>query len=176
MATDLVLNEDPDPEATRADGIGWARSWNDPRAVPGSSLALPLMDLRLDKADMLSPLGIGEDEADRFHFTAPLDQSTREAIQRNRPPTVPGVSRDGALRYIASATDLLPVGMAIGPFSLATKLMADPITAVALLGSEVSPEADPQVKLLCDCLEAAEWSCSPGPAPDRAGGTRHHGL
>ena len=139
MATDLVLNEDPDPEATRGTGLRLgqvversARRW-------GSSLALPLMDLRLDKADMLAPLGIGEDEADRFHFAAPLDQSTREAIQRNRPPDCVGsIARDGALRYIASATDLLPVGMTIGPFSLATKLMADPITAVAMLGSEVS--------------------------------------
>jgi len=46
--------------------------------------------------------------------------------------------------------------MTIGPFSLATKPMADPITAAALLGSGVSAEADSQVKLLCDCLEAAE--------------------
>ena len=60
------------------------------------------------------------------------------------------------MRYIADSTDLLPIGMTIGPFSLATKLMADPITAAALLGSGVPAEADPQVKLLCDCLEAAE--------------------
>lgn len=73
-----------------------------------------------------------------------------------QPLVVRGVSRDGALRYIATETDMLPVGMTIGPFSLATKLMADPITAVALLGSGVSPEADPQVRLLLDCLEAAE--------------------
>ena len=46
--------------------------------------------------------------------------------------------------------------MTIGPFSLATKLMADPITAAALLGRGVSAEAESQVKLLCDCLEAAE--------------------
>jgi uroporphyrinogen-III decarboxylase len=46
--------------------------------------------------------------------------------------------------------------MMIGPFSLATKLMADPITAVALLGSGVRREQDPQVQLVFDCLEAAE--------------------
>ncbi len=49
MATDLVLNEGPEPEATRQDGLRLgqvvertARRWNSP-------LALPLMDLRLEK-------------------------------------------------------------------------------------------------------------------------------
>ncbi len=157
MATDLVLNEDPDPEATRRDGhrLGQvvernARRW-------GSSLALPLMDLRLDKADLLSRLGIGEDEADRFHFSAPMDQQTRDTLHRGDPARCAGsIARDEALRYIDSVTDLLPVGMTIGPFSLATKLMADPITAVALLGRDVQPEADDQVKLLVHCLEVAE--------------------
>jgi uroporphyrinogen-III decarboxylase len=46
--------------------------------------------------------------------------------------------------------------MTIGPFSLATKLMADPITAAALLGSGVSADDDPQVRLLEDCIRAAE--------------------
>ena len=157
MATDLVLNENADPEATRRDGhrLGQvvernARRW-------GSPLGLPLMDLRLDKADLLSRLGIGEDEADRFHFSAPMDQQTRDTLHRGDTAHCAGsVARDEALRYIASETDLLPVGMTIGPFSLATKLMADPITAVALLGRDVQPQADEQVKLLVHCLEVAE--------------------
>ncbi len=157
MAIDLVLNEEPDPESTRRDGLRLgqvvertARRW-------GSSLALPLMDLRLDKADLLARLGIGEDEADRFHFAAPIDPQTRDALRRSEAAGCFGsTARDGALRYIAGATDLLPVGLTIGPFSLATKLMADPITAVALLGSGVTAEADQQVRLLCDCLEIAE--------------------
>src|SRR5271166_6307687 len=81
MATDLVLNEDPDPEATRRNGFRLgqvvertARRWNTP-------LALPLMDLRLEKADLLSRLGIDEAEADRFHFSAAMDHDTREALQ-----------------------------------------------------------------------------------------------
>src|SRR5271157_3423984 len=83
-ATDLVLNADPDPEATRRDGFRLgqvvertARRW-------GSPLALPLMDLRLDKADLLSRLGIGEAEADRFHFSAAIDHETREALHRGQ--------------------------------------------------------------------------------------------
>jgi uroporphyrinogen-III decarboxylase len=157
MATDLVLNDERDPESARRDGprLGHviekcARRW-------GSPLALPLMDLRLDKADLLARVGIGEEEADKFHFSTPLDDETREALHRAEPARCAGsVARDGALDDIATRTDLLPIGMTIGPFSLATKLMADPITAVALLGSGVHPHEDTQVQLLLDCLEAAE--------------------
>jgi uroporphyrinogen-III decarboxylase len=48
------------------------------------------------------------------------------------------------------------MGMAIGPFSLATKLMADPITAAAMLGSGVARDEDPGVALLSHALEVAE--------------------
>jgi uroporphyrinogen-III decarboxylase len=44
--------------------------------------------------------------------------------------------------------------MAIGPFSLATRLMADPITAAAMISS--GAEADNDVALLWQCLQAAE--------------------
>jgi hypothetical protein len=157
MATDLVLNQEPDPESARRDGtrLGQivqkcARHWRSP-------LAFPLMDLRLEKADLLARMGVGEDDADRFHFPGPFDPETRAFLSTPEATLCPGSeARDGALRYIASATDLLPIGMTIGPFSLATKLMADPITAAALLGSGVAREDDPQVRLLYDCLEAAE--------------------
>jgi hypothetical protein len=157
MATDLVLNQEPDPESARRDGrrLGQivakcARHWRSP-------LAFPLMDLRLEKADLLARIGIGEDDADRFHFPAPVDSESKAALCDSQRPLCSGSkARDGALRYVASATDLMPIGMTIGPFSLATKLMADPITASALLGSGVPPEDDPQVRLLLDCLETAE--------------------
>ena len=157
MATDLVLNEDPDPESARRDGPRLGRVVERSAKRWGASLALPLMDLRLDKADMLACLGIGEEEADRFHFPGEVDRAALEALHRGDAPCcTSSVARDGALRYISGSTELVPVGLVIGPFSLATKLMADPITAVALLGSGVSAEADPQVKLLCDCMWAAE--------------------
>jgi uroporphyrinogen-III decarboxylase len=157
MAADLVLNAEGDPEGARRDGprLGrviekCARRWRSP-------LALPLMDLRLDQADLLARMGIGEEEADRFHFSAPLDGETKEMLHRAEPARRAGsVARDGALSYIVKRTELYPVGMTIGPFSLATKLMADPITAAALLGSGTRPEEDPQVQLLLDCREAAE--------------------
>jgi uroporphyrinogen-III decarboxylase len=116
------------------------------------------MDLRLDKADLLARVGIlDEDQADRFHFDGPPDAETLRALHRAEGPLCAGsVARDEALRVVAREGDLVPMGMAIGPFSLATKLMADPITAAAMLGSGVARDEDPGVSLLCHALEMAE--------------------
>jgi uroporphyrinogen-III decarboxylase len=46
--------------------------------------------------------------------------------------------------------------MAIGPFSLTTKLIADPITPVAMAGMGVTASDDPAVLMLERCLVAAE--------------------
>jgi hypothetical protein len=157
MATDLVLNQELDPESARRDGDHLGRVVAKCASRWRSPLALPLMDLRLEKADLLARLGIDEEEADRFHFQEPLDRETQDGLGHADHRRCAGsIARDDALQYIASSTDLLPIGMTIGPFSLATKLMSDPITAAALLGSGFAPEDDPQVRLLCDCLEAAE--------------------
>jgi uroporphyrinogen-III decarboxylase len=122
-----------------------------------SPVALPLMDLRLEKADLLGRLGISVEDADRFQFSGPFPNADRAVLDQAEAPQCSGSqARDGALGYIASKTELMPIGMTIGPFSLATKLMTDPITAVALLGRGITPEEDSQVRLLCDCLELSE--------------------
>ena len=46
--------------------------------------------------------------------------------------------------------------MAIGPFSLMTKLMADPITAIAMAGMGMTPEEDANILLAERCLALAE--------------------
>ena len=46
--------------------------------------------------------------------------------------------------------------MAIGPFSLTTRLMADPITAAAMAGSGVESVDSDDVQLLWQCLRVAE--------------------
>ena len=55
--------------------------------------------------------------------------------------------------YIAHHTDLIPVGMGIGPFSLMTKLLSDPITPIYLAGSGVTADDDPDVKAVEAALE-----------------------
>jgi uroporphyrinogen-III decarboxylase len=46
--------------------------------------------------------------------------------------------------------------MAIGPFSLTTRLLADPITAAAMAGSRVGAEESDDVQLLWQCLRVSE--------------------
>jgi uroporphyrinogen-III decarboxylase len=58
-----------------------------------------------------------------------------------------------AIHYIANETDLLPVGMGIGPFSLMTKLISDPITPVYLAGDGATAGDEEEVALLERLLE-----------------------
>jgi uroporphyrinogen-III decarboxylase len=116
------------------------------------------MDLCLEKIDLLALAGVSAHEAESFHFTAPLDESTLAKLcAAQTVPLCPGsLARDKALAYIRTKDDLLPVGMAIGPFSLTTRLMADPITAAAMAGSGFGPEDADEVKMLWQCLRVSE--------------------
>jgi hypothetical protein len=140
IATDLALHEHPDPEHARRDPVALGRivalsaqRWQCP-------LAIPLMDLRLEKADLLNALGVPEEQAEAFHFN-------------ERPPaTLPPrmflpahASAIGAIRWVRSHTSLVPCGMALGPFSLLTRLLADPITPLALLARGLTAEDDPAI-------------------------------
>jgi uroporphyrinogen-III decarboxylase len=111
------------------------------------------MDLRLEKADLLRALNVPESEADAFHFTHPPAEEALETV--NCAMDAPFARRNQAhidsIRYIAAETELVPLGMAIGPFSLTTKLMADPITAVALSGVGMTGEDEPAVLTLERC-------------------------
>lgn len=158
IGADLALHEESDPEQTRNHGrdLGRvieraARRWEMP-------VAIPLMDLRLEKIDLLAPLAVPESEIERFQFAAPLEDETVETLCF--PPAAaacPGSrARDEALAYVAQISDLVPVGLTIGPYSLASRLMADPIAATALAGGGMSADESPDVCLLGQCLRMAE--------------------
>src|SRR6185437_2219355 len=158
IGADLVLHEEPDPEAARGDGrsLGCvieraAHRWNTP-------LAMPLMDLRLEKTDLLALASIPEHEAEAYQFSAPLDDRAMEALCDLSASSfcAGSVARDQAISHIASLPDLLPVGMVIGPFSLATRLVRDPITAVALAGMAGDEPQSPEIQLMLQCLRASE--------------------
>jgi hypothetical protein len=158
IGADLVLHEEPHPEQARNDGAALGRVIEKTARRWATPLAIPLMDLRLEKIDLLAGAGVSASDAEKFHFTSPLDESTLAALCAGQSaPLCPGsVARDQALVYIASLPDLVPVGIAIGPFSLATRLLADPITAAALAGSGTQPEDSGGVRLLWQCLRLAE--------------------
>ena len=158
VGADLILHQEPDPENLRNDGAALgrviehtARRWNTP-------LAIPLMDLRLEKIDLLARIGVSAKDADAYHFTVPLDDATLATLcdEKAGSSCSGSTARDEALEYIASKPDLISAGMAIGPFSLVTRLMADPITATAMAGRGQAPEDSDDVRLLFQCLQAAE--------------------
>jgi hypothetical protein len=158
IGADLVLHEEPDPEQARNDGAALGRVIEKTARRWATPLAIPLMDLRLEKTDLLACAGVPALDAEKYHFTSPLNESTIAALCAGQSaPLCPGsIARDQALSYIASLPDLVPVGMAIGPFSLISRLMPDPITAAALAGSGVAPEDSDEVRLLWQCLRIAE--------------------
>lgn len=158
IGADLVLNEESDPHTVRNEGAALAGVIERAARRWGASLAIPLMDLRLEKIDLLALAGVGEAEAETYHFTSPLDEDALQKLcgEQTEPVCAGSQARDEALALISQQQDLLAVGMAIGPFSLTTRLLVDPITAGAMAGSGVMAEESDEVRLLWQCLRAAE--------------------
>lgn len=158
IGTDLVMHEEREPEKVRNDGCALGRVIERAARRRGTPLAVPLMDLRLEKLDLLALAGISATAAESYHFTAPLDEATLEKLcgEQVQPLCAGSLARDQALAYIATQQDLVPVGMAIGPFSLTTRLLADPITVAAMAGSGIEADSAAEIKLLWQCLRMAE--------------------
>ncbi len=158
IGTDLVLFEEPDPEEARHDGERLGRVIEAAARRYGTPLAVPLMDLRLEKADLLIRLGVEAQKTGLYHFEEPPGEEQLEAARRTSAAPFPAASQAhlDAIRFIAARTDLLPVGMLIGPFSLMTKLLSDPIVAVAMAGLGLTAAEDESVKLAEQALELAE--------------------
>lgn len=154
----LVLNEQNDPEAIALDGRRLGQIIEATARLYQTPLAIPLMDLRLEKADLLRTLRIAEDAIERFHFDKCPEDAMVEAVRRSGDDSFgpPNQAHIDSIRYIADSTDLLPIGMAIGPFSLMTKLLADPITPIAVAGMGITAGEDPAVQTAEACLALAE--------------------
>lgn len=150
IGTHLILHEHADSEAILLDGQRLARVVEESAQRFCMPLAFPLMDLTLEKSALLSARNVPASEIDAYHFKeAPMDGCDVSLTPRM-------IATCGALRHIATRTDLLPVGMGIGPFSLATKLVADPITPVYLAGTGITAAQDPEVRLMERALELAQ--------------------
>lgn len=149
IGTELVLREHPDAEAIVRDGARMAGVIVDAARRYHSPLAIPVMDLTTEKAVMLSILGIPPVQVDTYHFDAvPTDEMVRE-LDRGLscgPVGRIAVQAEAIRRVTAEAPELVPVGMTIGPFSLMTKLVADPITPVYLAGTGVTAGDDEEVR------------------------------
>ena len=124
IGTDLVLSEQAHPEAIKLDGaalgrvmVESARRWNTP-------LAVPLMDLAVEKEWLGLALGVARDRVDGWHLDGVIPTRLPSA-----PPTPRLAANAAAIRHVAEHSDRIPCGMCIGPFSLMTKLVSDLITA-----------------------------------------------
>lgn len=157
IGADLVLREETDPEGVLRDGarlgpvlVKAARRFQTP-------LALPVMDLELEKRYLLDLLGEGGERPDTYHFDAPPGEAALAKLTSGLAgPLSPGMQAlCEAISYVAGHTDLLPVGMTIGPFSLMTKLIADPIMPLALAGMGLTAAEDPGLELVEQALELA---------------------
>jgi uroporphyrinogen-III decarboxylase len=110
-------------------------------------MALPLMDLKLEKESLLLARGVPENAVETYHFSKFPEEDCEFRLTEKMAAVC------DAIHYIAEETDLLPVGMGIGPFSLMTKLIDDPISPVFFAGDGASGEDDPEVALLERLLE-----------------------
>jgi uroporphyrinogen-III decarboxylase len=157
IGTDLVLHEQPDPAAVVRDGRALGRVVEETARRYRTPLALGHMDLTIEKAALLRPLGVSDAEAATFHFKTCPDEETVARIRTGLAgPLHPHLQAQvDAMRYIARETDLLPVGMTIGPFSLTTKLLSDPIAPIYLAGTGLTAEEDPEVRTVETLLELA---------------------
>lgn len=157
IGADLVLHEQAQPEELLLDAEGLGRVVETAARRYRTPLAFPLMDLRLEKADLLALMGVPEAAIDLYHFPAPPTEEDVERVRASasRPFSARIRANQGAVRYIAEQTRLLAVGMLIGPFSLMTKLVADPIAPVAMAGAGTTAAEDEGVRLVERCLELA---------------------
>ncbi len=161
IATDLILHQQPDVESVLRNADSLARVIIQTAHRFRTPLAIPHMDLTLEKAILLESLGIPAEAAPTFHFNMdgegrlPQDAAALLAanLPANRNPRFQ--AHVDSVRWVAEEGSCLPLGMAIGPFSLLTKLLADPITAIYAAGTGVTADEDPEVRVLEQLLELA---------------------
>lgn len=156
LAGDLILHRYPDAESLVLDGARLGGVVAEAAAEFRTPLAVLLMDLRVEKAALARAFGARAEEADTFHFAAAPAAEERRAFLAALPdadPTPRIATNLAALREVGRRPGLVPIGMSIGPFSLLTKLLADPITPVFLAGEGAAADDDPEVALLEAALE-----------------------
>ena len=157
IGSDLVLHEHTDAEAILSDGVRLGKVLEETAYRFETPLALPHMDLELEHYNLLEMLDVPRADIAKFHFAGslPADALSRMTDRlRDRFPQRVQAHID-SVAYIAEWTNLLPIGMVIGPFSLMTKLLADAITPICLAGNGLTAEDDEEILAVEQALELA---------------------
>jgi len=158
LATDLVLKEKANHEELLNDGDELGKIILESSNRYDLALALPFMDLSLEKEWLLTLLGIEKSKIEKFHFNDTLNETIIENVKEK----IDNISTQridatcNALTYITKNTDKIAVGMCIGPFSLMTKLMSEPITPVFMAAMGATNIDDSSVKNVEIILQLAE--------------------
>lgn len=147
IGTHLVLHEHTDHHAIAFDGSRLGAVIAEAAERYATPLAMPLMDLSIEKECLLTTLKVPEHEIESYHFTAPPpplgDFATTPKMR----------AACEAVQVIAGRSGLLPMGMSIGPFSLMTKLVSDPITPVFLAGTGLGPNDEQEIAVVERAIE-----------------------
>lgn len=155
IGADLVLHEQAEPERVLCDGAALGRVVEETARRYRTPLAFAHMDLQLEKTVLLEILGVPAADIALYHFDrdpgAAAVTCLRDGLRRSLNPALR--AQIESVAYVARHTDLVAIGMTIGPFSLMTKLLKDPITPIYLAGSGITAEDDPDVALAERMLE-----------------------
>jgi uroporphyrinogen-III decarboxylase len=157
IGTDLVLKEKADHEQRILDGkllgevvIETANRFHTP-------LGFPLMDLTVEKEWLVALLGIPKDNVKEWHFEKNPSvedlAAVKQGLHENKFITRRIQANCDAIKHVANNSKLLPVGMSIGPFSMMTTLLSDPIVAVFMAGSGATAAEDEDVGMMETALE-----------------------
>lgn len=157
IGVDMILHRHPDAEAILDDGERMGPLLVEAARFHRSPIAMPHMDLMLEKDHLLALIGIPAGERAAYHFQECPDDATlarfRARIDGSLSPRME--ARNAAIRHVAARSDCLPMGISIGPFSLMTKLLSDPITPIFLAGSGLAAAEAAEVKAVETCLDMA---------------------
>lgn len=155
IVTDLVLQEHADHPAICRDGARLGQVVAESSRRYKTPFAIPIMDLTVEKDYLTRLLDVPETEWATWHFTQlPAAETMPALLSKIASASDPRMNAMAqSLRWISANTKLIPVGMVIGPFSLMTKLLADPITAVYIAGTGVTGADDPEIALLEKVME-----------------------
>ncbi len=154
IGVDMILHQYPDVDAILDNGERMGQVLLEAAQFYHSPIVMPHMDLMLEKDHLLSLIGIPHEERPAYHFHGcPTDAMVAEFQSKIKGPLSPRMeARNDAIRYVAAHSDLVPMGIAIGPFSLMTKLLGDPITPIYLYGTGITSDMDEEVKAVETCL------------------------
>ena len=157
IGVDMILHQYPDVDAILDNGERMGQVLLEAARFYNSPIVMPHMDLMLEKDHLLSLMGIPAVDRPAYHFHGcPSDDMVSEFKSKIKGPLGRRMeARNDAIRYVATHSTLLPMGISIGPFSLMTKLLADPFTPIFLHGMGITGDEDSEVRAVEICLDLA---------------------